>query len=202
MYKISDLKENINILNDTISCPVKGCDLIVDRKRRSGNEGKNFICPKHNILITPSTFIYSTDIENFLWNEKEDKILLEKIYKVKRESRMSSENSEDTLTWNVFRYLEKSELLSALLDEISKNQHKIIDIIYWSYSLKENKSWTFLDEARAEFGEAKNKGSEPDIIIQTDKTIFIIEAKFFSSNKTSGYKETLTKRINKALRLK
>jgi len=196
MYKLTDLKENINIKNETIICPIKGCDVIVDRKRRSGNEGKNFKCHKHNILITPSTFIYNSDTDNFLWNDKEDNTLLKNIHKTKRESRMSNENSEDALTWNVFRYLEKNKLLSSLLNEISNNHHEIIDIIYWSYSEKEGNLWSFLEKARAEFGERKNQGSEPDIIIQTDKTIFFIEAKFFSSNRTSGYKETLLKRIN------
>lgn len=98
---------------------------------------------------------------------------------------MFSENSEDALTWNIFRYLENIKLSSSLLDEISNNNHKIIDVIYWS----------FLKNARIEFGESV-RGSEPDIIIQTDKTLFIIEAKSFSPNRTSGYKETLEKRFN------
>jgi hypothetical protein len=196
MYRLTDLKDKL-ILNDkTIVCPVKGCDVVVDRKRRSGNEGKNFKCPKHKILITPSTFIYNSDTDNLLWNDFEDKRLLNNTFKAKRESRMSSENSEDALSWNVFRYLEKNELLSSLLDEISNNNHKIIDVIYWSYSKKEDRLWSLLKNARIEFGESSDKGSEPDIMIQTDKALFIIEAKFFSYNRTSGYKETLEKRIN------
>ncbi len=196
MYKLTDLKEKLIINNKSIVCPIKGCDVVVDRKRRSGNEGKNFKCPTHNILITPSTFIYNSNTDNLLWNDNEDKILLNNIDKAKRDNRMSSENSEDALTWNVFRYLEKNKLLSSLLEEISIKKYKIIDIIYWSYSEKENKLWPFLENARVEFGETKDRGSEPDIIIQTDKILFIIEAKFFSSNRTSGYKKTLNKRIN------
>lgn len=196
MYRLTDLKDKLIINDRTIVCPIKGCDVVVDRKRRSGNKGKYFKCPKHKISISPSTFIYESYIDNLLWNNYEDKTLLNKIFKAKRESRMSSENSEDALTWNVFRYLEKNELLSSLLDEISNNNHKIIDVIYWSFSKKENKLWSFLKNTRIEFGESINKGSEPDIIIQTDKTLFVIEAKFFSSNRTSGYKETLERRIN------
>jgi hypothetical protein len=196
MYNLTDLKEKISIKGHSIECPIKGCNKIVDRKHRSGNEDKNFICPNHEIQITPSTFIYKSHIDNLLWSDKEDKVLLENIAIVKRESRMSNENSEDALTWNVFRYLEKNDLLSDLLNKITDNNHKIIDIIYWSYSIKENKLWPSLKDARSEFGELINKGSEPDIIIVTDKTLFFIEAKFFSSNNTSGSGETLEKRIN------
>lgn len=186
MYKLTDLKEKIEITEQSIECPIKGCNIIVDRKHRSGNEGKNFICPIHEIQITPSTFIYKSHFDNLLWTNTEDKTLLQYISIVKRECRMSSENSEDALTWNVFRYLEKNELLSSLLKEISNNQHEIIDVIYWSYSKKENALWSKLKDARIQFGESIEKGSEPDIIILTDKTLFFIEAKLFSSNRTSG----------------
>lgn len=196
MFKTDDLKEKIEISEEFVSCPVKDCNVKVDRKRRKGNEGKNFICTKHNIHITPSTFIYNSENDNLLWNTKSDKDLLVEISKCKRESRMSSENSEDALSWNVFRYLENNKLLAYLLGEISNENHNIIDVIYWSYSKKEKESWSHLIKASDEFGEIKNRGSEPDIIVQTDKTLFFIEAKFFSSNRTSGYKDTLTKRIN------
>lgn len=196
MYNLTDLKEKISINEHSIECPIKGCNNIVDRKHRSGNEDKNFICPDHKIQITPSTFIYKSPIDNLLWLEIEDKVLLDNIAVVKRESRMENENSEDALTWNVFRYLDKKDLLSNILSQISNNNHKIIDIIYWSYSVKENKLWPSLKDARSEFGELINKGSEPDIIIVTDKTLFFIEAKFFSSNNTSGSGKTLKNRIN------
>lgn len=196
MYNLTDLKEKISINEHSIECPIKGCNKIVDRKRCSGNEDKNFICPVHKIQITPSTFIYKSLFDNLLWCDNEDKILLENITKVKRESRMSNENSEDALTWNVFRYLDKNDLLSDLLSQISNNNHKIIDIIHWSYSIKEKKLWSSLKDAISEFGESINQNSEPDIIIVTDKTLFFVEAKLFSSNKTSGSGKTLINRIN------
>jgi hypothetical protein len=130
-----------------------------------------------------------------LWYDNDDKTLFKDILKVKRECRMSSENSEDALTWNVFRYLEKNKLVSLLLNDISNNHHEIIDIIYWSYSQNENELWSLLKTARIEFGESFDKGSEPDMIILTNKTLFFVEAKFFSTNKTSGTGETLKNRI-------
>lgn len=70
----------------------------MDRKRCSGNEDKNFIYPDHKIQITPSTFIYKSPIYNLFWSHDEDKVLLDNIAVVKRESRMENENSEDALT--------------------------------------------------------------------------------------------------------
>jgi hypothetical protein len=196
MYNLLDLKENIIMTEVSTECPIKGCNVIVDRKHRSGNEGKNFTCQVHEIQITPSTFIYNSHFDNLLWNEEEDKELLEDIFKEKTESRMENENSEDALTWNVFRYLEKNELLSSLLNEIVDNNHKIIDIIYWSYSKNEKKLWSFLKHAILKFGETIDRSSEPDIIILTDKTLFFIEAKLFSPNTTSGSGVKLEKHIN------
>ena len=196
MYKLTDLKENIKISDNKVDCPIRGCNEIVDRKRRSGNKGKNFTCPIHEIQITPSTFIYESHFDNLLWNEKEDKDLLEDIFKEKTESRMANENSEDALTWNVFRYLEKNKLLTSLLNDISNNRHEIIDVIYWSYSKKEKKLWSSLKHAILKFGETIDRSSEPDIIILTDKTLFFIEAKFFSRNTTSGSGVVLERHIN------
>jgi hypothetical protein len=195
MYKFSDLKEKIVITDKFVECPIKNCNEIVDRKYRADNNGKNFICPIHEIQITPTTFINRCFSDNLLWFDNFDKTLLEDIFTVKRECRMANDNSEDAVTWNVIRYLEKVDLVALLLNNISNDHHKIVDLIYWSYSTKEKGLWTILSKARTEFGESDDKGSEPDIIIQTDSTLFFIEAKLFSSNKTSGLNETLKKRL-------
>ena len=41
-----------------------------------------------------------------------------------------------------------------------------------------------MNKAREEFGEKIKEGSEPDIIIKTDKTLFFIEAKLTAGNET------------------
>lgn len=193
MYSKNDLKNQIRITDDKVECPVKDCTETVDRKRRSNNEGKNFVCESHAITITPSTYIYN-DIKNNLVNH-DDIELLNSILVSKRESRLENENSEDAVSWNVFRYLEKEDLLSQWLSKTTNEIHKDIEIMYWSYSESLNTTYTLLLNARKEFGEDIIKGSEPDIIIKTDKALFIIEAKLFSSNKTSGYSKTLNKRL-------
>jgi hypothetical protein len=193
MYTINDLKRQINITDNKVECPINGCNIIVNRKRRQDKDGKNFICEKHGISITPSTFIYQ-DLKNNLVCE-DDIILLNEILGTKRESRLKNENSEDAVSWNVFRYLEKENLLLHWLNKITNETHEDIEIMYWSHCSKEKETYPLLKNAREEFGEIENQGSEPDIIIKTDKTLFFIEAKLFSSNKTSGSGEGLIKRI-------
>jgi len=107
---------------------------------------------------------------------------------------MARENSEDALTWNVFRFLDRQNLLTEFLSKISNKLINKAELILWSYSPTENSGWSFLNEARDEFGEPKNRGSEPDIIIVTDKVLYFIEAKFTSTNKTKPSNPTQRKK--------
>jgi hypothetical protein len=193
MYTINDLKNKIDITDNKVECPINGCNITVNRKRRKDKKGKNFICEKHGILVTPSTFIYQDLSSNLIFQN--DLELLNKILGTKRESRLKNENSEDAVSWNVFRYLEKENLLLQWLNEITNETHEELEIMYWSHCSIEKGTYPLLKNAREEFGEIENQGSEPDIIIKTDKTFFFIEAKLFSSNKTSGSGETLNKRL-------
>ncbi len=68
------------------------------------------------------------------------------------------------------------------------------ETIYWSYSQKENSSWSELNKAREEFGEEIKRSSEPDVIIKTDNTLFFIEAKLTAGNKTIPSDMTNSKR--------
>jgi hypothetical protein len=119
-----------------------------------------------------------------LWKDPEDRILLKNIIKVKRESRMARDNSEDALSWNVFRHLETANQISDLLSSITQSSVSRIETIYWSYSQKDYGAWPPLVDARSEFGEDPQRSSEPDIIVESDKAIFFIEAKFTAGNKT------------------
>lgn len=49
--------------------------------------------------MSPSTFEYDNYEENLLWKDSSDKKLLKEIINVKRESRMSRDNSEDAITF-------------------------------------------------------------------------------------------------------
>ncbi|MCH2449834.1 MAG: hypothetical protein MK198_06765 [Gracilimonas sp.] len=196
MYRLDTLKENIEISKDTIECPVRGCRKSVPRKRRGNTLTKEEItCPDHNIEIRSTTFIYPRKEDNLLWSDNADVELLNKIEGYKRESRMENDNSEDAVTWNVFRYLDKNNLITELVGHLTGNKETVEDLIYWSYSVKQVQQWDLLKQAQDVFGEQENRGSEPDMAIETERSIIFIEAKFNAGNETipSNPEESLPK---------
>jgi hypothetical protein len=184
MFGANDLKSEIKPLDNHVVCPVKDCKKIVPRQKRVFRSSKDFFCSEHKIYVSPSTFEYQNYTDTLLWKDKADLELLRRIALVKRENRIARDNSEDAVTWNVFRFLEKQNLLPKYLSTFSNNEEKNPEINYWSYSQTEDAAWSKLVRARKEFERYPAKGSEPDLIIKSDTTLFFIEAKFNSSNNT------------------
>jgi hypothetical protein len=178
------LKKSIKVNEERVECPVDGCDESVERQKDEFVRDEKFKCQKHDIYISPSTFEYNDELKNLLWHDNEDVEILKGIKKVKRESRMARERSEDAVSWNVFRFLEKNELMGTVFDRLLGITLSSPEIIYWSFSQKENSSWSTLNRARDEFGEKPNRGSEPDIIIHSKNALLFIEAKLTAGNKT------------------
>ena len=186
MYGLNNLKVTINIISNQVSCPVCSCGKMVPIRDKSENViNMRFYCEQHEIYITPRTFIYKEEKENLLWHSQEDEELLNNIRseKVKRECRMNYNNSEDALTWNVFRYLENQKILDSYFSTILNRKIKGIEVIYWSYSAKDNNVFNPLQRARNIF--EYGKGSEPDIILVSYDTVIFLEAKFGSYNTAS-----------------
>lgn len=194
MFGIEDLKERIEITDETVECPVRGCAKVVDRQRKRFKTSNEFMCQEHGIHISPSTFEYSSELDNMLWKERDDLELFEKIKEVKRESRIARDNSEDAVSWNVFRFLERNNLVDGFLSSLIGSNINLSDVIYWSYSQAEGSSSSVLNKARREFGETIARGSEPDIIIKTNKALFFIEAKVTAGNKTIPSKLNYSKK--------
>lgn len=184
MFAIEDLKEQIIVTDTSVECPVKGCTEKVEQQRKVFRREARFKCQRHNIYISPSTFEYKSEWDNMLWTDEDDRELFQKIKTIKRESRIARDNSEDAVSWNVFRFLERNNLVGEFLSSITGSTVNSPEVIYWSYNQSENSSWSLLNKARKEFGEAIQRGSEPDIIVKSDKAIFFIEAKFMSGNET------------------
>lgn len=198
MYK---LRESIEKIADKVECPVSKCGTKVKKMNKRDlkplnsylEKGKtyearqkfeDYFCKEHRIYITPSTFIYENYGDNLLWYDEKDKKVLDKIFEVKRvKAQLYHDNSEDAVTWNVFRFLERNGLIDGLLSLLVGRGIESSEVIYWSYSPKEDDTWPELEEARGKFDEEKQRGSEPDIIIKTDKALFFIEAKLTSPNK-------------------
>ena len=180
MYYFNDLRpERINT-EKHVYCPVKGCSVQVERQKGHFKKDDIYKCQKHDIYISPSTFEYEDYGNNLLWFDQDDREFLESIFAEKRESRMARERSEDAVTWNVFRYLEKSNLLKDYLDSISRSGNEDARIIYWSFDPAAGGPWNPLVLAREEFGERAIQGSEPDLVIETSGNIYFIEAKLLS----------------------
>ncbi len=185
MHKYVDLKKFISVSNIKVECPVKECDKKVDRQRNHFLRDEIFQCPTHRIYISPSTFEYPNDMDNLLWTSSDDVRLLAGVMSVKRESRMARDNSEDAVTWNVFRYLERTNLLSRFLSSFADHVVKDAKLIYWSYSQEDQGTWPDLMRSREEFCEDPKRSSEPDLIAVSERAIFWIEAKLTASNKTT-----------------
>jgi hypothetical protein len=189
MFGLSNLKSTISVNEETVECPAKGCKHLVPRQRRVFRKLEVFKCPKHGIFISPSTFQYENRLENILWTNPEDQnLLFNGIFSVKRETeRIARDNSEDAVTWNVFRYLEKQNLIAGYLSNLVGYKVEDCEAIYWSYCQKQSNKhcWYPLQQVREEFELNPAKGSEPDLIIKTKDTLFFIEAKLNASNNTT-----------------
>ena len=199
MFDVRELKRTVEITKPTVECPVINCKTkskkITKRTLKlldsylgkrvfvNSKEFEDYFCKRHQIYITPSTFIYKNFKDNLLWKNDH---LIDKIIKVKRtKAQLYHDNSEDAVTWNVFRFLERNGLLCGFLSGISKTRVANSEVIYWSYSQSQQKTWDELRKARIEFGEVPKRSSEPDIIIKYDNVLFFIEAKLTATNETT-----------------
>ena len=186
MYDARNLKTKIVVSETQVECPVVNCPQKVVRQRSIFRREQQFQCPDHKIYISPSTFEYPSELDNLLWKDATDIALFEGVKKVKRESRIARDNSEDALTWNAFRYFEKTGYVSKFLsDIIGVSLPADTDLIYWSYSQRFNDVWPELANARQEFGERVERSSEPDLIAVNNQAVLFIEAKFTAPNETT-----------------
>jgi len=205
MYGINDLKSTFAMTEHEIECPVKKCTTHIPRKTAANHvSNEAMFCDACQIYIHPTTFRYRSRQDNFLWTSREDDALFSEIVKFKTEGRYENENSEDALSWNVFRYFHSSKRLRELLTVFGENPgDQESDIYYWSYCNTTATAWDPLLKAREVFehqdpsSEGRNPSgvSEPDIIIETSETIYIIEAKFTSGNRTSGDADGVARKI-------
>jgi hypothetical protein len=199
MFGREDLKTAREIAENSTVCPVAGCTTEVTRMTRGvpgaldgylskgGSAEKEFdryLCEEHGIYVTPTTFIYKDIWDNLLWDDASDRNLLGKVLKSKRmKAQLHHENSEDAVTWNVFRFLERSGLLPRFLTQLRGARVSDPDTMYWTYSRPQGDVWGEVDAAWHEFGERAQRASEPDLIIRSDETVFVVEAKLGASSK-------------------
>jgi hypothetical protein len=185
VYGFDELKNEIAIGATTVECPIRGCPRRVARQRKEFLKEERFRCPEHRIVISPSTFEYDREEDNLLCLDATDLALLERIRRVKRESRMARDNSEDAATWNVFRSLEKAGALHRPLtwctDRPTAGPPRVV---YWTCCPDTFGPWAPLIRSALGFGEVLGRYTEPDLVLLWRDLFVFVEAKLGSDNST------------------
>lgn len=169
-------------------CPVEGCGTRLT-KRQSNHfvfDQQQYGCSQDGIVFSPSTFEYEDAKRNMLWG---DFASLMAMTSKREKKRLGRDNSEDAVTWNVFRYLvgrdERQDLLCLYLSRLAKVPLQPRKTVFWSHDTETGGVWSWLMKARKEFELSPRNGSEPDLIVLTDKVLFFIEAKVNAPNSTT-----------------
>jgi len=182
-YGINELN-NVPQINDKICCHIKGCDTRVKKPSRNTPYSKDSLCSKHGIYVHTKTYIYQDPLRNLLWHESEDTSLFAKVTKNKRDQRFGHENSEDALTWNIFRAFHREKRLHNLVDILVPNIKPLVEPLIFYWASKENGAlWEQFEQSSDHFNEESQRRTEPDIILfQPDGYLIFVEAKFGSTN--------------------
>lgn len=185
MYDARTLKPTIRVTESTVECPVLGCSNHVERQRNHFRRTPEFLCASHRIYISASTHEYADRDQNLLSRDAETLALLETLTRGKRESgRLGRERSEDALTFNVFRALERSGRVDVILSQAAGHPVRGSVVFYWALDSAAGTPHPLLAAARAAFGERPDRGTEPDLLIESDDTLCLVEAKLGATNET------------------
>jgi hypothetical protein len=190
----------------TKACPICQKRLPVDEKllsvdAKSDWEKLHAKCDSCEIGISNSKdpknsrFIWKTIEKNMISQNKNDLDRLTEIIdhsmnegnRPRKKIGMKHENSEDALSWNVFSYLEKHDLLNEAYKYFTGLQADITgcQVYYWGYNDKETAFIGRYKDVLKKAGEPKWGGgyTEPDILLYVPKSGLInIEVKYTSSN--------------------
>ena len=175
---------------DRVRCYVRGCQHFL---RRPTRQARGEICPDHGIYCHNSrygaTYSYRDVRRNIIASPD---LFAQRIvgHPFKYEShRLGSENSEDALSWNVFRSLQEAGVLAAVARLMTGEDHpQEPDLYLWGIRISDEsfEPWDLLIAARERFETnlpVKRPLTEPDIALHLPgKYLVLIEAKFTSPN--------------------
>jgi hypothetical protein len=178
------LKKDILDCNGRSQCPLDGCEETLQRQTSYFCREPQFQCSQHGIYVSPTTFEYPNERDNMLWKDEDDLALWSQIRRpeFKRESRVARERSEDAVTWNVVRFLERQQLVGEWLRVAINERVADPKVIYWSYCQTTKNAWQPLLDTCPMFGETTPRRSEPDVILDSPTLLVFVEAKLGSSN--------------------
>ena len=184
MYLARDLKKKRHATNYEVPCPIEGCSTKVKRRKSNRGTVKNldYFCENCGIYVTPTTYVYQNWEDNILWQDDLDKLRLLKEKKAEGR-RFGHEKSEDAVTWNIFRYMEKNQLLSYYVSQLTDISSKKIELFYWGID-DSGYFWSPLTQARNAFepNNKKQRWTEPDLVLKTADSLLFFESKVGSGN--------------------
>lgn len=175
MYGVSLLKTCLERTADGLLCPVRGCRYEVPIQQTVFRLTDDGVCPVHKIAISESTFAYQREADNLLWTDADSMRLLNAAKKDGRDDRLGHDTSERALTWNVVRWLEKTDALGGLLEHWTGERVVAPAVVYWSYSRSRDGVHFPLYQARAAYHEEEPDQTEPAIIVETDDLVLILD---------------------------
>lgn len=171
-----------------VKCLVTGCTRWLSPPKRGGHRGD--VCPDHGIRVHSSgTYSYNDYRRNLIVDvEYFERHIRSHPFKYECH-RFGQERSEDAVTWNVFRSLQREGQLHKVVSLITSEQiAEEPRLLLWGLELGEDgvKPWDLLIQARERFESdlpVKRPKTEPDIALYSPgKYLVLIEAKFTSPN--------------------
>lgn len=208
-YYDADRFDSDTDLKTKIQCPVKGC-VVQPLSQLTRGRWTFPYCEVHGLELHPNsnTFVYynGEDLEskkrarlrNFKWQQPFVKRhVLDNPTKAETH-RLGYENSEDTLSWNVFVPLLETQQLEATMRWLLQGHDTLIKeepkLYLWGsevdLSADRFESFEPLGKARKFFEpNIKRFLTEPDIMLITNSMVMCIEAKFTSGNPKAQARE-------------
>jgi len=134
--------------------------------------------------VAASTFAYEREADNLLWTGEDDLVLLKGGRRRGWDLGLAYENSERSVTWNVFRWLEVSGALPGLLERVLGRGVATAHVTYWGYSPQREGIYMPLMRARNAFHEEEATATEPTVLIDTDDTLVLVDPRTSQSTET------------------
>ena len=151
-----------------IQCPI--C-------RKELNDDKRCAYGHPEITVHTQTYVYTRYWANIIVEPCHPVLRA----KAERDSRIANENSEDALTWNVFRSIEWLRLTGPVLGPLFGLGEEIT-VYYWMYTKTEPLWSPYADAWHALEPGARRRHSEPDLVLvdEAHRRFVIVEPKFGS----------------------
>jgi hypothetical protein len=189
-FGVDDLDSNMQVdlgPPKRIRCFARGCEhWLCPPSRQGGGQ----VCPDHGIRCHSSgTYSYADLGRNLIIDaDMFSKRVIGHPFKYET-SRFNQENSEDAVTWNVFRSLQRAGCLQDVANEVTGlDLLEEPQLFLWGLALSGDtfEPWKLLIDARRRFESdlpVRRPLTEPDIALYSPgKYLILIEAKLTSSN--------------------